>query len=296
VKANGKVCALILSVAILPFAAPADPVPEGPAVPAGPLTSARAGHERVSDVIGRAIIGREGQSVGALSDVVFDMSDGRVAFGVVTTLEDERKIAVPAALLKTKSGGSSLAMSCSQQHFRAASDFSQSDLRNPAWASESYAYFGLPQPGQQLAAGPVVVEAAGAKLSQFSAPPKGVETPISPAKTSALQFTRWCDLAGNAVKDRDGNVVGDVKDVVIDWPSGRMSFAILDATGVVGLSQQYIAIAPRALKPSPAGGSFVADITKNELAAAPSFMRGQWAAAETPDFAEQVNRFYSQPH
>jgi sporulation protein YlmC with PRC-barrel domain len=296
VKTKGVIVSLALAGMIQALAANGDPFPAASPPPAGPLTAPTASNGKATDLIGESVTGREGQNIGTLSDIVFDMRDGRVAFGVVKTLEDERKIAVPAALLKAKPEGHSLAMGCSEQHFRASSDFAKNDLRDPSWEGATYAYFGLPQPEQQMATadGPVIVEAAGAELSQFTAPAKSAVAAAATPIGKASSFARWSDLAANAVEDKDGHPVGDIRDAVIDWVNGHMLYAILDASGIDGLKHRYIAIAPGALQPSAAGGCFVVKVTKSELASAPSFASAPRPGAADHAFVESVNHFYSQ--
>jgi len=296
---KGLIVSLALAGVILPVMAKANPFPAAPPPPTGPLRPTAAADDKATDLIGESVAGREGQNVGTLSDIVFDMRDGRVAFGVITTLEDERKIAVPAALLQVKPESHSLAMGCSEQHFRASSDFARNDLRDPSWEGATHAYFGLPQPEQQMATadGPVIVEAAGAELSQFTAPAKSaVDSASATPMAKASSFVRWSDLAGNAVEDKDRHPVGDIRDAVIDWAKGHMLYAVLDASGIDGLGHQYIAIAPGALQPSAAGGSFVVKVAKSDLASAPSFEPAQWPGAADHTFADSVNHFYRQAH
>jgi hypothetical protein len=235
--------------------------------------------------------------------MVFDLRDGRIAFAVITTLEDERKIAVPASLLQAQTAANTLTLTCDEQHFRAASDFAKSDLSDPSWPPATEAYFRPSQPAPQFAAGSVIVDPAGA------APPPDLPTAarqnlggaspsltpsLIPSSLPATSFARSSDLVGSAVADNAGHPVGDIKDVVVNWSAQRILFAVLDPGGTEGLGNRYIAIAPAALSLTPAGGGFVVNVTKNDLVSAPNFNRAQWPAASDGAFVAQVTRFYDQ--
>jgi sporulation protein YlmC with PRC-barrel domain len=127
---------------------------------------------RATDLIGAQIVGAHGQDVGKLSDIVFDMRHGQVAFAVITTLEDERRIAVPAAVVLAQPGRNNLTLACDEQKLRAANDFAKSDLEDPNWINSAYAYFDVtppPSPAQEMASSQVIDEPAGAQLPAVSA-------------------------------------------------------------------------------------------------------------------------------
>jgi sporulation protein YlmC with PRC-barrel domain len=315
---------------ILPLALSADPFATAATLPA-PAAVCRS-----TDLVGSRVVAQDGSEIGRVSDVVMDLQHGRVAFAVITTSGDERKIATPAALLLAQPGGNALTLACDSSRFRAAPDFAKMDLENPGWAATTLAYYGVPQPTAQLASSEIITEPAGAALPAVTAHEhdeamgrivagyqrgKGqahlrddqywnnaspdtayVEAPAitmaaTPAPVVAAPlpaYARSSDLVGMAVQDANGAPVGDIKDVVIDWNSGRVAFAVLDASGVAGLSGGYIAIAPDALRRTAGSGGLIVNATRETLAAAPHFDRAQWPSASDRAFTAQVNHFYHQ--
>jgi sporulation protein YlmC with PRC-barrel domain len=290
--------------ALLPMMSAADPVKDAAPVPtqeavAQPRALAISQTPlRATALLGVSVTGREGQGVGTLADIIFDMKDGRIVFGVVKTMEDDRKIAVPVALLKANADGNALALECNEQRFRAASDFAKEDLRDPSWAAATAAYFGTENPVNKMAEGPVIHEAAGAELPAPGAPAEAVEM-APPVKVETVNtnylLARSSDMIGAAVADSAGKPVGEIKDVAVDWKAQRMVFAVLDSTSATGLGNRYrcIAVAPKALSATASGGGFTVDAPKSELATAPSFDEAMWPSAVTGDFVEKVNHFYS---
>ena len=339
------------------FPLAAVPVPDYSGGPAAVVISApsspTAASYRASDILGMEAQDRFGQNVGRISDVVYDMRTGRISFGVITTLEDDRKIAVPASLLVAQPGAGAMTLACDTQHFRAAVDFKKTDVSDPQWAAMTLAYYGVTQPvvppeqwQPRVAAvsPPLVVEPAGVAAPAVSAPDHDAEigritahyqrgkgqarqmderywnnaspdtsyveaaTPVvvapdvtatapvvSPVAPPTAVYARSSDLIGMPVRDAMGKRVGAIKDVVMDWTTGRMLFAVLDPRGISGARDRYIAIIPGALTRSDAGGYLIANVPKDFLANAPSFDRTQWPGPADQEFVTAVYNYYSHP-
>ncbi len=160
---------VVLCGAALPLVSAAYPIPDA-ASTLPPVMPAPASSCRATDLIGSAIMGAHGQDVGKLSDIVFDMRQGKISFAVITTLEDERRIAVPAAVVLAQPGQNNLTLACDEQKLRAASDFAKSDLEDPNWVNSTYAYFDVTPPNApQVASAQIIYEPAGAELPTMSA-------------------------------------------------------------------------------------------------------------------------------
>src|ERR1043165_7413995 len=70
---------------------------------------------------------------------------------------------------------------------------------------------------------------------------------VVPAQFVGTTFTRSSDLVGLQIKDSQGNNIGEVKDVVIDWKSSRIAYAVVAPTGISELNNKYLAIPATAL-------------------------------------------------
>lgn len=333
---------VVLGGVACPFLAAASPVfVPAPALP--PVVTPAPATCRASDLIGSPVVDTHQQKVGRLSNMIFDLRHNRVCFAVVTTSEDERRIAVPMADILSQPGDNSLMLACDQQKFRAAGDFSSNDLQDPKWVSSTYSYFNVTQPAEELASTETtIVEPAGAEppppvvndqqhdremgrwLDQYQlgkgearqmdekhengAPPQTSDaaensattnvaapapsvTLISPAPPATC-FIRSSDLIGAAVVDASGLPVGDIKDAMVDWPAGRVLFAVLDPSGELAVNDSYIPVATEALHRTLNGGALAVAMPRGALLAAPKFDRAQWAAATDPSFVASVYRFY----
>lgn len=90
-------------------------------------------------------------------------------------------------------------------------------------------------------------------------------------------------LASGAVKNGDGETLGQIKEIMIDTSSGRVAYAVLSFGGFLGMGDKLFAIPWSALRShltEPA--SLVLDTTKERLTAAPGFDKDHW-----PDFGDR---------
>jgi len=255
--------------------ASANPIPDvSGAMVNDPAALAISRQCRASDLRGaRVVSASSGQKLGAVRDLIVDVNTGRISFAVLATEKGDRKVAVPVSLLRPRSDEKEFALSRAADKLSSAPDFAKNDLEDKTWAAQTEDYFSS-QPTQEYpkpAAGQVISEAAGAQPGHLA---------------------RASDLTGMPVKDSDGNTVGEIKDVVIDWPAAQVVYAVLDSTGVAGLSGQYIAIPLQKLARSSAGGTLTASLTKESLSVAPSFAAAHWPAPQDAAFIAKVNHFY----
>jgi sporulation protein YlmC with PRC-barrel domain len=227
---------------------------------------------RGTDFMGTEVVNSSYQTLGQLKDLIVDFSSGRVAFGILST-EKGRSIAVPASLLKPRSMEKEFALNIPQQNLNTAPDFAKSDLEDGAWSQQIQSFYGAAT-GQNYATaapGQVISEAAGAQPEKLA---------------------RLSDLTGIPVKDGQGEIAGEIKDVVLNWSSGQVDYAVLDSAGVADLGGKYIAIPLQDLSRSPAGGTLITTLSKEQMSGAPHFNAAHWPPPQDKAFLDQVNHFY----
>jgi sporulation protein YlmC with PRC-barrel domain len=105
---------------------------------------------------------------------------------------------------------------------------------------------------------------------------------------------RASKIIGTDVRNRQGQRIGDVKDVVLD-PNGTIAYAVVSTGGFLGVGDRLHAIPWTALQKDDDRGYFVLDIDKQRLGQAPGFDSKHW-----PDMAEerwnsQNRSFYATP-
>jgi hypothetical protein len=114
---------------------------------------------------------------------------------------------------------------------------------------------------------------------------------IVAAPEAPTQANKASSILGMAVRDSKDQYVGRVQDVVVDWQSGRVAYAVVQkppqtATRNDGL----LALPPAALKPSPDHTHLVLDAGKSNSTAAFGFTADNWPSLTSPGSAASRSR------
>jgi sporulation protein YlmC with PRC-barrel domain len=88
-------------------------------------------------------------------------------------------------------------------------------------------------------------------------------------------------IIGTDVRNRQGQKIGDIKDVVLDR-SGQVAYAVVSTGGFLGVGDRLHAIPWTALQQDGEQNHFVLDIDKQRLGKAPGFDAKHW-----PNMAEE---------
>lgn len=89
-------------------------------------------------------------------------------------------------------------------------------------------------------------------------------------------------LSGEEVVNREGENLGDIKDLMIDVQSGRVTYAVLEFGGFAGMGSKLFAVPLSAMQLDTANKRFILDQSKERLENAPGFDKDNW-----PDFADE---------
>jgi len=89
-------------------------------------------------------------------------------------------------------------------------------------------------------------------------------------------------IQGTDIKSPGGESLGDIKDVMIDLSSGRVTYAVVSFGGLLGIGNKLFAVPLQALEQDAANNCFVLDTTKEKLENAQGFDKDHW-----PDFADR---------
>ena len=80
-------------------------------------------------------------------------------------------------------------------------------------------------------------------------------------------------VEGTDVYDPAGNNIGDIKRLMIDKISGRVSYAVMSFGGFLGIGEQEHTIPWDKLEYDTSLGGYRTDITEEQLKGAPTFYR-----------------------
>lgn len=89
-------------------------------------------------------------------------------------------------------------------------------------------------------------------------------------------------LSGEEVVNRDGENLGDIKDLMIDVNSGQVTYAVLEFGGFMGMGSKLFAVPLSAMRLDTENKRFILDQSKERLENAPGFDKDDW-----PDFADE---------
>lgn len=120
-----------------------------------------------------------------------------------------------------------------------------------------------------------------------------VDAKVDRTETASHEKVRNIDKAsgilGMEVRNKENQKLGEIKDMVMDMKSGKVSYSVLAVGGFLGIGEKLIALPPGALQVSEAGDHLVLDADKARIQAAPGFAATAWPAPGDPE----VNRFWN---
>lgn len=96
------------------------------------------------------------------------------------------------------------------------------------------------------------------------------------------KFHKASKLVGMNVKNHADESLGEIKELVVDLESGRISYVVLGVGGILGIGERYIAIPPSAFNYSADGDQLVLNADKSKVEQAPSFNKDNWPDVENP--------------
>ena len=90
-------------------------------------------------------------------------------------------------------------------------------------------------------------------------------------------------IAGDGVRNRKGEDLGTIRDLMIDLGSGRVAYAVLSFGGFLGFGDKLFAVPFTALELQPDEHKFVLDVDQERLERAHGFDKNDW-----PDMADRT--------
>ena len=102
-------------------------------------------------------------------------------------------------------------------------------------------------------------------------------------------------LVGNSVYNTKGEDLGDIKDVMLNVTYGKVSYAVLEFGGFLGMGEKLFAVPWDALKLDSENKRFTLNIDKERLENAPSFDKDHWPNMADETWAKEINAYYGTP-
>jgi sporulation protein YlmC with PRC-barrel domain len=102
-------------------------------------------------------------------------------------------------------------------------------------------------------------------------------------------------LTGRAVKNRQGEDLGHITDLMIDVNRGQVVYAVLSFGWIPGIGGKLFAVPWGALRMDADRSFFVLDADKSQLRNAPGFEKDRGHLNDRLEWHRELHSFYKQP-
>lgn len=118
------------------------------------------------------------------------------------------------------------------------------------------------------------------------------------ANKSMQRISRASKIMGTAVKNPNGDTLGDIKELVLNPDNGQVVYAVVSFGGVMGLGNKLFAIPWQALHWIPGEDHYDLNMDKATLMTAPGFDESHWPdSSDSWDLQRQgLHQFYGVTH
>jgi sporulation protein YlmC with PRC-barrel domain len=99
-------------------------------------------------------------------------------------------------------------------------------------------------------------------------------------------------LNGNDVYNPDGEDLGDIKEIMLDMRTGRVSYAVLSFGGFMGMGDKLFAVPWSALILDTVNKRFTLNVEKDRLESAPGFDQDKWPDMADSTWAQGIHSYY----
>lgn len=100
-------------------------------------------------------------------------------------------------------------------------------------------------------------------------------------------------LQGDSVRNDANEDLGEITDIMIDVPTGRVAYAVMSVGGVLGIGDKLFAIPWSALRLDTENKCFRMNVAKDRFEQAPGFDKDHWPTMADKRWAEDIHSFYN---
>lgn len=238
------------------------------AQPSAPNSNTLGQTALANQVFGHEVISSDGQKVGNLNNLVIDLESGRILYGVIGTSKGRVGIA-PQLFTETLPVNNALKVNATKAKIDGAPQFGAVDKPGEwgqaSYVDQVYTYFG--------------------------------QSPWWQGKTAANTGSfhnvhKASEVVGMKVENVSNQNVGQIKNVAVDLPAGRVVYVVFAPDSSLNLGNNYYLLPPQAVTLSPDQKNLVSDISAQKLANAPHFASNSWPNLSDSTLANQVYQFY----
>jgi sporulation protein YlmC with PRC-barrel domain len=238
--------------------------------------------DKASELIGIDIRDPQQERLGELKELMLDIKSGQIVYVVLGTGGvlgvGDKLVAVPAKVLRSDQEADCLILNADKAALKQAQDIEGNNW--PTAASKEFDSF----TGYASKPGDRIEEAAGAE--------PGVEAVIKETEIGAtMNFIKASDLIGMSVNNEEKQTLGELSDVAVDLPAGKIRYAVLSNGGFLGVGEKLYAVPMDGFKWGGQRQNLVLNASKDTFNVAKSFDRSQWPTEPDVAFSKPVLQF-----
>jgi len=117
-------------------------------------------------------------------------------------------------------------------------------------------------------------------------------TPTSGSAGPGPELMGADTLNGNDVYNQKDEDLGDIKEIMLNMRTGRISYAVLSFGGFLSLGEKLFAVPWEALTLDTKNKRFVLNVEKARLEKAPGFDKDKWPNMADSTWAAGIHTFY----
>jgi len=99
-------------------------------------------------------------------------------------------------------------------------------------------------------------------------------------------------LAGDHVRNPEGEDLGKVEEIMLDVATGRVAYAVLSFGGFLGMGSKLFALPWEALTLDEDNHEFVLNVSKQKLENAPGFDKDNWPDMADTSWGSTIYSYY----
>lgn len=112
--------------------------------------------------------------------------------------------------------------------------------------------------------------------------------------TDQLTLADAGTLNGSAVRNEQGDQIGEIENLVLDVKKGELAYAIVGVGGFLGVGEKSVAVPWERLQPGSEPQSFVMNVDRQTLESAPSVDVENLAQLDDPQSRREISSFWQQ--
>jgi sporulation protein YlmC with PRC-barrel domain len=233
---------------------------------------------RATEFIGMEVYDPSEKKIGTINNIVFEGGENRVGYAVISYGGSDKLYSVPWRSLTFRSDEPKRVY-VKEETFKTAPSFEKNkwpEMSDAAFQKEMSTYYKTEQKSD-----------GSTETTRHESTSEKTRADSGSGK-STMWTRRATFVFGAPVKSSDGQVIGEVKDVVLG-PDGEARYVVISNTGS---ADKFYAVPFRIVRTKPDTKEFVIEVSKDRLSSAPAFDKSTWPDWNDEKYRSTVDVYY----